>query len=140
MKVFMIISLLCMFIGCSTKGIIQEDPSGNVYVPKILTPSNFITCKKVAYCKYADIWGKCIKEVEPEQVHFEISCYDLSRDDDPFFIPTDTWKAEFEHEFSLYRNEDVFKLLTDIKYIREHTSLYKNEIPKMVEKFKEFHK
>lgn len=121
---------------------IQETKGGNVFVPHILEKENLITCKTVAYCKYGSVglWEECKKGLKALEVHYEKVCIDLGRDDDPFFIPMDQWKDKYKHEFGEYRNEDIFKILKNTDYIKEHTDLYQEEIPGMVEKFKEFHK
>ena len=141
MRMTIVLFCLLFFNGCKTSDVLVEDPSGTAYVPHILTPENLITCKEVYYCKYEgeEDWKKCIVDKDPEFVHTEIACIDLGNDDN-FFIDTDSWDKKWKHHFGLYHNEDVFKLLKNLDYVKQNTQLYKNEIPKMVEKFKEFHK
>jgi len=126
--------------GMKTTDFVQETPGGNVFVPHILDQENLITCKTVAYCVYKDNeWEECRPRLEAKKVHLEKMCLDLGRDDDPFPIPMDVWKADHAQDFGEYRNEDIFKILENRKYVMEHTPLYKDKIPDMVEKFKQFH-
>lgn len=140
MKLIFILLFLTGCAGLDPSDYIQETPDGNVFVPYILDPENLITCKKVAYCLYEEEWEECVKGREDaKNVHFEVICVDLAREEPAFFIPLDEWKTEHRHDFGEYRNEDIFKILNNLDYIKANLNVYKNEIPPMVEKYKKFH-
>ena len=139
-----ILILFFFLIGCahSVDDYIQETKGGGTYVKRILNLGNLLTCKKVAYCKeYEDSeWEECKTQKQAEdafKTHAEVLCVDIVRGDE-FDLTLAEWE-EKKHQFGEYRNEDIFALLDNARYVIENTELYDGRLPEMIEDFKEFH-
>ena len=136
--------LFLLILGCQTSvdDYIQETPGGGVYVKKILTETNLITCKKVAYCQDVESaeWTECKTTEQAKQsynTHVEVACIDLARDDD-FILTLSQWDS-VKHKFGEYYNEHIFELLDNLEYVIENTELFDGKAPQIEEDFKEFH-